>query len=109
MVKTLAPMFSLMAQGQLGKALSYVNATFGSYCKVQSSRNIENLPNILTFQSNLRATVEQWQRFLTPLKTAWNSWAKTYTPQQSGYNAFCSYYLHDINAGIPPIFTPPTS
>ena len=108
MPKVIGPLFSLLAEGNLGNVLNY-------HTRLQRnivSHKIDPRPflssSLEEIQDFMKHTVWTWQHLTQNLKDEWDSWAHTYRPDGSGYNSFTSYYMKDLILDQIPDMDPPT-
>jgi hypothetical protein len=107
MVKLAGPMFSLLAQGTLGKSITYALSKYGQYARTLSPSYCPKARDMNIFQQLFRWTVETWQHLPNLTKISWNDYSANYYPRMAGFHAFSSHYLKGLHSGIIPTINPP--
>lgn len=108
MVKVIGPVFSLLAEGNLGDVLNY-HARLDKNIVRHKKTPLPFLSSaLLEIRDFMRHTVWTWQHLTQNLKDDWDTWASTYKPDGSGYNSFTSYYMKDLILDQIPDLEPPT-
>jgi hypothetical protein len=116
MARVKAPLFSLGASGQIGKAIVYANWKGRDYCR---EYQIPQNPNTV-LQQNVRHAwdllVSSWQGEAAPYKLEWDVFAEQFS--MSGFNQYMKRgmdeYIVQITSAVDPASvavsgTPPAS
>ena len=108
MPKIIGPLFSLSAEGTLGRCLSYFQRKGSAQLRRMYTPHITNTDALKTVKGFMRDTVWTFQHLTPNIVSDWNTWASNYMKNASGYNAFTSYYMIGLTQGYTPSLFPPT-
>ncbi|GAG11653.1 unnamed protein product, partial [marine sediment metagenome] len=97
MPKLLGPLFSFLAEGNLGKTLNYCRRGSLSLVRAIHKPYIRLTPALKNIQGFMRHSVWTWQHLSDNIPPLWNDWAKDYYKHTAGFQAFTSYYMRDLS------------